>query len=136
MALYQGWGLPYTLQDAQQLVAEMSGRVPGDPGWVQIGLESRVNGVLLSDVALNTSGQRAELGVTLSARSQGQGYAAEALKALIGHAFGPLGLEQLSAEIDPRNLAVVRLLLFLGFRHDSTGYGTSLSRGEWTDNAV
>ncbi len=40
------------------------------------------------------------------------------------------------AEIDPRNLAVVRLLERLGFVHRETQIGTYLHRGKWTDNAV
>ena len=136
VARYQSWELPYTVQDARQLIAEMIGRAPVDEGWVQIGLESRAEGVLLGDVALNTSGRQAEIGVTLTATAQGRGYAAEALQALISHAFGTLKLEQVRAEIDPRNVAALRLLLTLGFRHTATEYGGYLNRGEWTDNAV
>lgn len=136
MALYQGWKLPYTVQDAEELIAEMAGRVPGDEGWVQIGLELRDTCALIGDVALNVAGRQAEIGVTLSAAAQGQGYALEGLRALLSHSFGPLNLERVVAEIDPRNMAVARLLLVLGFRHTSTTYGTFQNRGEWTDNAV
>ena len=135
-SLYQGWKLPYTLQDAEGLIAGMAGRVPGDEGWVQIGLELRETGELIGDVALNVAGKQAEIGVTLHAAAQGQGYAHEGLRALMAHAFGPLKLEQLRAEIDPRNLAVWRLLNRLGFRLTETHIGTYLNRGEWTDNAV
>ncbi len=136
VALYQGWKLPYTVQDAQELIAVMAGRVPGDPGWVQIGLEVRETGELIRDVALNTGERQAELGVTLCTAAQGQGYAHEGLRALMAHVFGPLKLEQLRAEIDPRNLAVARLLDRLGFRLTETHIGTYRNRGEWTDNAV
>ena len=136
VALYQSWELPYTEQHAAQLIAEMTGRVPGDPGWVQIGLEVPPGSELIGDVALNTTGPEAEIGVTLSAGAQGQGYASEALKVLLAHVFGPLKLERVRAEIDPRNAAVRRLLLVLGFRHTETQYGGYLNRGEWTDNAV
>ncbi len=136
VARYQGWTLPYTAQDAEELIAEMAGRVPGDPGWVQIGLEHWDTCALIGDVALNTSERQAELGVTLCAAAQGQGYAQEGLRALVAHAFGPLNLQQLHAEIDPHNVAVTRVPLALGFRHLSTTYGTYQNRGEWTDNAV
>ena len=135
VALYQGWKLPYTVQDAEELIAEMAGRVPGDEGWVQTGLEHRDTGELIGDVALNTGERQAELGVTLCTAAQGQGYAQEGLRTLLSHVFGSLNLEQVCAEIDPRNLAVTRLLV-LGFRHTSTTYGTYQNRGEWTDNAV
>ncbi|WP_424950089.1 GNAT family N-acetyltransferase [Deinococcus sp.] len=136
VAQYQSWKLPYTQEDAARLVTERGDRQPGNPGWVQIGLEVRETGELIGDVALNTQGQEAELGVTLSASAQGRGYASEGLRALIGFAFATLGLERVRAEIDPRNLAVERLLLLLGFRHTVTQYGGYLNRGEWTDNAV
>jgi RimJ/RimL family protein N-acetyltransferase len=136
VAAYQSWNLPYTLADAEALIAEMEGRVPGDPGWVQLGLEEHSGGGLIGDVALNTTGHEAEVGVTLSATAQGKGYAEEALRVLLAHVFGPLGLERAVAQIDPRNVAVVRLLHVLGFRHLETQYGSYLNRQEWTDNAV
>ncbi len=136
VALYQGWKLPYTVQDAGGLIAEMAGRIPGDPCWVQIGLELKETGALIGDVALCTEVQQAKIGVTLSAAAQGQGYAHEALRALLAHAFGTLSLEQVCAEIDPRNAAVTRLLLALGFRHTETQIGVYQNRGERTDNAV
>ena len=136
VARYQGWPLPFTERDADALITAMEGRVPGDPGWVQIGLEAVSGGGLLGDVALKTEDDEAEIGVTLSPEAQGQGYAAEALRTLLSHAFGPLNLRRVRAEIDPRNVAVGRLLLVLGFRHTTTEYGGYLNRGEWTDNAV
>lgn len=136
VARYQGWELPFTPAIAAEFIAAMAGRLPGDPGWVQLGLEARASGELLGDVALNTSGQQAELGVTLAREAQGQGYAAEGLRALLDHAFGPLGLHRVHAGIDPRNLAVTRLLVRLGFRHEGTHRSSYLHRGEWTDEAI
>jgi RimJ/RimL family protein N-acetyltransferase len=136
VAQYQGWPLPYTPEDSAQLIAEMVGRSPGEPGWVQIGLQRVSSGELIGDLALNTQGQQAEVGVTLSAAVQGQGYASEGLGGLIQYAFRVLGLDRLQAEIDPRNLAVAKLLSRLGFVHLETQIGTYLHRGEWADNAV
>ena len=137
VARYQSWPLPFTLEHAQRMVAEMENRVPGDPGWVQIGLEVRSGGALLGDLAINTDQERvqAELGFTLSASAQGQGYAHEALGALLAHAFGPLGLHRLHAGLDPRNEASARLLTRLGFRHEGTALESYWQRGEWTDDA-
>jgi len=136
IARYQSWELPYTPAAAETLIAEMADRVPGDPGWVQVGLERADTGELIGDVALCTQDQRAEIGVTLSKAAQGQGYATEGLRALIDYAYGTLKLEQVVAEIDPRNLAVARLLGRLGFVYRETQLGTYHHRGEWTDNAV
>ena len=136
IARYQSWELPYTPAAAGALIAEMADKVPGNPGWVQIGLERAGTSELIGDVALNTQGQQAEIGVTLSKAAQNQGYATEGLRALMEYAFGTLELEQVVAEIDPRNLAVARLLGRLGFGYRETQVGTYLHRGEWTDNAV
>jgi RimJ/RimL family protein N-acetyltransferase len=43
---------------------------------------------------------------------------AEALPALVGFAFGELGLYRLEADVDPRNRASVRALERLGFRQE------------------
>jgi RimJ/RimL family protein N-acetyltransferase len=136
VARYQGWPLPFTQQDAALLVAEMFGRAPGDSGWVQIGLEVNSTRELIGDVALNTQGAQAEIGVTLATAAQGQGYASEGLGGLIRYAFGVLGLDRLQAEIDPRNLPVAKLLGRLGFVCQETQIGSYLHRGEWADNAV
>lgn len=132
VARYQAWALPVTLDDVGGLVSEAA---LGAPDWVQRGVVLG-NGDLIGDVALNTRGAQAELGVTLAAHAQGQGYGMEALRALLGHAFGPLGLHRVHAGIDPRNAAVARLLTRLGFRHEGTHIQSYRHRGEWTDDAV
>jgi RimJ/RimL family protein N-acetyltransferase len=136
VARYQGWALPYTVQDAAALIAEMAGRRLGDTGWAQVALEEQASGQLIGDVALNTQDQQAELGVTLAGAAQGRGYAQEAVRALLAHAFGPLGLHRIHAGIDPRNVSVARLLTRLGFRHEGTHRQSYLHRGEWTDEAI
>ncbi|MEQ1832836.1 MAG: GNAT family protein, partial [Candidatus Eisenbacteria bacterium] len=51
-------------------------------------------------------------------RHWGQGSLHEALTAVVGDAFGPLGLRRLEADIDPRNMASVRALERLGFARE------------------
>lgn len=132
VARYQGWALPATLEAAAALVADAP---LGTPGWVQRGVWAGAR--LAGDVALNTDcwRQQAELGVTLAAWAQGQGYAAEALRAVMAHAFDDLGLHRLQASADPRNGAVARLLTRLGFRHEGTSLRSCWHRDEWADDA-
>ncbi|MVN85374.1 GNAT family N-acetyltransferase [Deinococcus sp. HMF7620] len=130
VARFQAWALPATLDAAQGLVSPAP---LGAPGWVQRAM-AHADG-LLGDLALNTRGPQAELGITLARHAQGQGYAAEALRALLTHAFGPLTLHRVYASIDPRNVAVARLLSGLGFRHEGTSRQSYWHRGEWTDDA-
>lgn len=132
VARYQGWALPATLESVAGLVSDAP---LGTPGWVQRGVWADAG--LLGDVALNTDPQwqQAELGVTLAAWAQGQGYAAEALRALMAHAFADLGLHRLHASIDPRNVAVAQVLTRLGFRHEGTSLQSYWHRQECTDDA-
>ncbi len=61
---------------------------------------------------------RADIGYGLARRHWGQGFMHEALIAVIGYAFGPLGLRRLEADIDPRNEASLRALERLGFARE------------------
>jgi [ribosomal protein S5]-alanine N-acetyltransferase len=61
---------------------------------------------------------RAEVGFLFARRHWGQGYAREAMEAVIGHAFGPLGLERLWARFHDGNEASRHLLERLGFTYE------------------
>lgn len=61
---------------------------------------------------------RLELGYVLGRAHWRQGYAAEALRRLLDHVFGPLGLRRVEAEVDPANAASNALLRRLGFTHE------------------
>lgn len=62
--------------------------------------------------------RRAEIGYILRRDQWGRGLAHEALVALLGFAFGALGLHRLEADIDPRNAASIRLVERLGFKRE------------------
>ncbi len=130
---YQGWALPYTLERARSLLGE--GLALGDSGWVQRAI-SLPTGELLGDVGMRTEGEQAEVGITLRPVAQRQGYAAEALRTLLDHAFGPLGIHRVFASIDPRNAPVARLLERSGFRPEAHLPKSYLHRGEWVDEDV
>ncbi|GGL12404.1 GNAT family N-acetyltransferase [Deinococcus radiotolerans] len=132
VARYQAWALPATLDSVAGLVSDQP---LGAPGWVQRAVTLR-DGTVLGDVALNTQGPQAEVGVTLARSAQGHGYAHEALHALITHAFTDLGLHRVHASIDPRNTPVAVLLTRLGFRHEGTSLQSYRHRSEWTDDAL
>lgn len=75
-----------------------------------------------------------EIGYLLDARLWGQGLAREALEALIPWLFAHHDWPELTAEIDPRNLASQRLLERLGFRVTHAASRTLLWRDEWCDS--
>ncbi len=59
--------------------------------------------------------RRAMIGYALVRTQWGHGYAQDALRLVLTHAFGALGLHRLEADIDPRNEASLRLVERLGF---------------------
>ena len=61
---------------------------------------------------------RAELGFALAREHWGRRYAREALTVLLDHAFGPMGLRRIEADVDPRNQGSLRTLEALGFRRE------------------
>jgi RimJ/RimL family protein N-acetyltransferase len=68
--------------------------------------------------AIDTTHRRAMLGYALARPHWGRGYAQEALRLALGHAFGALGLHRVEADIDPRNVASTRLVERVGFARE------------------
>jgi len=64
--------------------------------------------------------RRAELGFLFARRHWGQGYAREAMEAVIDHGFGEMGLARLWARFHHGNEASKRLLERLGFAYEGT----------------
>lgn len=137
VARYQGWDAPYSLDQAERFVREMSAAHPGEPGdWYQTAVELRDGGVLIGDCAfqiLREDRRQAEIGVTLARAYQGQGYAREMIEALLEHLFVERGLHRVRANIDPRNHASARLLRGLGFRHEGRFVESLWFKGAWAD---
>jgi aminoglycoside 6'-N-acetyltransferase len=119
IARYQSWDETYSLADAERFIASLEDAHPGEPGaWFQFAVAERVADALVGDCALHVDGRdpaRAEIGYTLAPAHHGMGYATEAVEALVGYAFGTLGVEQLSATADERNVASIRVVERLGF---------------------
>jgi RimJ/RimL family protein N-acetyltransferase len=61
---------------------------------------------------------RLELGYVIGRAHWRQGYAREALVAVIQHAFQKLSIRRVEAEVNPNNLASNALLRNLGFAHE------------------
>lgn len=134
VACYQGWGPDFALDRARALVESMRDRRPGEDGWFQFAVADRATGALLGDLGLNVFAFRqAEVGVTFAPPAQGAGQAEEALRALLGWGFGPLGLHRVVAGIDPRNARAAALLRRLGFRHEGRLVEAYHERGAWLD---
>ena len=137
VARYQGWR-PDTLADAQGFIraqVDFSSPTPGT--WFQRAIRLRDDGILIGDLGLCLSEDRqVEFGISISPSQQGQGYAREALVALIAFVFGVLRAHRVHASVDPRNQASLALLHGLGLRQEAHFRESLRLRGEWVDDVV
>lgn len=130
---YQSWE-PSTLEDARDFIARASVATPG--GWRQVGLRLRDSDRLVGDLGVCVQDRQAEFGITLAPEFQGRGLAQEALRALLAHLFGTLGLHRVHASVDPRNHPSVALLERLGMRREAWFRESLWFRGAWADDLV
>ncbi len=87
----------------------------------QLGVERKSDGQLIGTCTLHQihlQNRRAEIGYALGREYWGQGYMQEALTAMIDHAFGPMALHRLEADIDPRNEPSAKSLERMGFARE------------------
>lgn len=79
--------------------------------------ESETGGLIGTCCLFDVDAQcrRTEIGYGLARQYWGRGYAHEAIKALVQHAFNDLNLRRLEADVHPDNLPSLRLLERLGF---------------------
>lgn len=107
-------------QDARELVREIEDLAEAKTlyQWGVADLEDdRVLGtVTLAD--LDWKNERAEIGFVVGRAHWRKGYANKAVRLLLDHAFGDLGLHRIEADVDPRNEGSLRLLENLGFQRE------------------
>jgi ribosomal-protein-alanine N-acetyltransferase len=75
-----------------------------------------------------------EIGFILHPKHWGRGYAQEALSLVIDRGFGVHGLAKIEADVDPRNLASLKLLRRLGFQETGRKERTWLIGDQWCDS--
>ena len=80
--------------------------------------------------------QRAEVGFCLNRRHWGYGYMNEAASVLIDYGFQQVGLRRLEADVDPNNLASIRLLERLGFQREGYLRERWMIAGETMDSLL
>ena len=106
---------PYDVFSEEQAKQEAIGRAADPAFWA---VESRSEAKVIGNVWLGEGGQDTrELGYVFNARYWGNGFAAEACRALIEWAFAQ-GTHRIVAECNPLNQASWRLLERLGFRRE------------------
>lgn len=123
------------MAQAEKLVATANACY-ADGSSVNFAVERREDRAVIGTAMLfrfHAESRRAEIGYSMARAYWGQGYMHEALRALIDYAFGPLGLNRLEADIDPRNANSAKSLERLGFRAEGVLRERWIVAGEVSD---
>lgn len=79
-------------------------------------------------------GDMPEIGYIFHPDYWGQGFAYEAMRAVVDYAFANRAVDHLMADIDPRNAASRKLLERLGFAYSHHAKNTFCIAGVWVDS--
>jgi ribosomal-protein-alanine N-acetyltransferase len=96
--------------------------------------ERAIAGVFTISQIVRGAFQSAYLGYYANARHAGQGLMREAMEQVLDHAFGPLALHRLEANIQPGNQPSIALARGAGFRLEGFSPRYLLIGGQWRDH--
>ncbi len=102
VARFQSW-THYGMTEATAFYEQQRSQAfAEDESWFQLAVEIQANGALAGDVGIHflDHGRQAELGMTFSPAYQHQGYAREAIRAVMALLFEQLAHHRLTAVVD------------------------------------
>ncbi len=117
----------------------VSRKIEDEGSGARLAVTQAANGQLLGQCSLfswNPTYRSAEVGYCFDDAVWGQGYATEALGALLQWAFDTLNLNRVQAALDTRNPASARVLEKLGFLREGTHLEDCIVNGEVSDSWV
>ena len=123
---------PYGRKDAERWIAHVEAQ-PGPPTAFALVVAGEPVGGIGVEPFGDVHRIGGELGYWLGEACWGQGYATEAVRAMVPYGFATLGLLRLQAAVYGPNVASVRVLEKAGFVHEGTMRRAVLKRGEVHD---
>jgi len=117
---FQGWR-PKDKYEIEAFIAKNIAACPNAANtWLQLAACLK-DGQLIGDIGIHflEDDLQVEIGLTISTDYQGKGYAAEAVKSVVGYLFSDLRKHRITASVDPDNRKSVRLLEKIGFRKEA-----------------
>ena len=134
------WDSPPWKERAQaERFIENCARIEQEASGARLAIERSADGVLLGQCSFfrwNPTFRSAAIGYCLDEAAWSQGYATEAIGALLQWAFGTLELNRIQAEIDTRNPGSARVLEKFGFVREGTLREDCVVDGDVSDSWV
>jgi ribosomal-protein-alanine N-acetyltransferase len=132
--LHHPWVAPPTSEEAYAAYLERCAR-DDVAGLLVCGVgDGAVMGAITLSQIFYGPLQSAYMGYYIGAPFAGQGHMIEALGLALDHAFGPLRLHRVEANIQPANLASIALAHRLGFTREGFSRRYLFIDGEWRDH--
>lgn len=132
--LHRPWVYPPSSQRAFRVWLERSRDATHRSYLARLRSTGELTGVINVSEIVRGQFRSAYLGYYAFEPHAGRGYMAEAMRLVIGRAFGSLRLHRLEANIQPGNLASIAMVRRLGFRRE--GYSPRYLKigGRWRDH--
>ncbi len=138
VARYIPWE-PWSRRDAEEHLERRLARTGIAGPGTSLALAAELDGQLIGDVAMwaaDDTCERGEMGWAFNPAFAGQGYAAEAVQAMIDIAFGRYAMRRVRAQVDARNLASAARCRRVDMTHEAYLREDEWAKGEWTDTMI
>jgi RimJ/RimL family protein N-acetyltransferase len=109
------------------------------PDWLNLLVELKAERKVVGNVGIGVKNReqgQAEVGWLLGCRYRGQGIATEAVRAVVGFGFGPMGLHRIYARTGLLNERSWRLMERVGMRREAHFRQSHQVEGEWDDEFI
>jgi aminoglycoside 6'-N-acetyltransferase len=132
---------PGSREDAEDIVIARSTmtRLRLDGDGIALAIERRADERVIGEVTLRVRSaehRQGEIGFLLHPEVQGQGFAHEAVGAMLDLAFGPVGLHRVYGRTDARNESSAALMRRLGMRQEAHLRENEVFKGAWGDELI
>ena len=132
-------GEPWTVEVTRDKLTERLAKtdIDGESGALALVIEH--DGVAIGSVTLwltDSEHRQGEIGWVLDPAYGGEGFASEAVRAVLALGFDHYRLHRITAQMDARNSASAALARRVGLRLEAHHVQGWFSKGEWTDTLV
>lgn len=130
------------MPESLKAVDDFINKIPNNPNipntWFQLAIVNKNGNKLIGDIGIHflEDNAQVEVGYTLAPGCQGQGYATEALKAVVNYLFFELKKHRITASVDPNNIKSIRLLERLGMRKEGHFKKSFRMHDMWFDDCI